>query len=26
LPGVSWCRRPDLNWRHRAYEARALTG
>ena len=20
------CRRPDLNWRHRAYEARALTG
>jgi len=25
-PDVSWCRRPDLNWRHRAYEARALTG
>lgn len=24
--GGYWCRRPDLNWRHRAYEARALTG
>jgi site-specific recombinase XerD len=25
LPGVSWCRSPDLNRGQRAYEARALT-